>query len=323
MSAGLVENCLIRDSQVDTSTTSRYCYGGGAYMSGGTISGCEITGCQAGSAAKTALGNALYISSGTVTNCDIHANNGGYTSTSSAASASAVVYLKSGFLLNSKIHDNNKDGVPGVYQAGGTMAHCLIYRNIGKKYGGGLYKSDGNTYYCTIWGNEIAGDTTGISGLYQWSANSGTTKNCILVGNGPASSSGGSVSITGGTLQYNVVDKDIAEVSSKTRQVNNNTNNSDVKFADAANGDFTITSSMSPACGRATPLADFPVDFVGVARDAEAPTAGAYEYVQKTGIFEVDFAFDRRNGARLFQRVQVHDRRSQLPCVPAFGPCNV
>lgn len=241
-----------------------------------------------GEGAKTCIGNALYMTGGTAVGCDIHHNDGGYTSTSSAASASAVVYISSsGVLLNSKIHENNKAGIPGVYQAGGTMANCLIYGNQGSKYGGGLYKTGGNTYYCTIWGNVMDGDSTGVSGAY---VSGGTMQNCILVGNGPVSSTGGSISVSGtsATIQYCVLDKDITG-----KNIANNTNNSSVLFTSPANGDFTIASMVSPAVGRALPLADYPYDIAGTERDTAAPTAGAYEYVQQTGVFAVDFGFDR------------------------------
>ena len=259
MSKGIVRNCRITDCQA-TAATGTTANGGGVNMTGGTVSGCEIDGCKFGN--LYGHGNAIYMDGGTVTNCDIHANNGGY---SNGAYGDAVVYLKSGTLVASKIHDNTKDATPGVHQENGTMINCLIYNNTGTALSAGIYKTNGYTYNCTVYNCVLSGDTTGISGLSQAG---GTTKNCIVWNSHPASSTAGSVYVGGGTFENGVTEKDVGT----------GTATGDPKFVNAAKGDFRISTVTSSAYEHGVPLADVPSDIVGKVRSATAPTAGAYEF---------------------------------------------
>ena len=259
MSKGIVRNCRITDCQA-TAATGTTANGGGVNMTGGTGSGCEIDGCKFGN--LYGHGNAIYMDGGTVTNCDIHANNGGY---SNGAYGDAVVYLKSGTLVASKIHDNTKDATPGVHQENGTMINCLIYNNTGTALSAGIYKTNGYTYNCTVYNCVLSGDTTGISGLSQAG---GTTKNCIVWNSHPASSTAGSVKVSGGTFENGVTEKDVGT----------GTATGDPKFVNAAKGDFRISTVTSSAYEHGVPLADVPSDIVGKVRSATAPTAGAYEF---------------------------------------------
>ena len=259
MSKGIVRNCRITDCQA-TAATGTTANGGGVNMTGGTVSGCEIDGCKFGN--LYGHGNAIYMDGGTVTNCDIHANNGGY---SNGAYGDAVVYLKSGTLVASKIHDNTKDATPGVHQENGTMINCLIYNNTGTALSAGIYKTNGYTYNCTVYNCVLSGDTTGISGLSQAG---GTTKNCIVWDSHPAASTAGSVYVGGGTFENGVTEKDVGT----------GTATGDPKFVNAAKGDFRISTVTSSAYEHGVPLADVPLDIVGKVRSATAPTAGAYEF---------------------------------------------
>ena len=256
MTKGKVLGCRITKCTVSGNNNC----GGGIYMTGGTVSGCEIDGCTF--ANLYGHGNAIYMNGGTVTNCDIHANNGGY---SNGASGDAVVYLKSGTLVASKIRDNTKDATPGVHQENGTMINCLIYNNSGTSLSAGIYKTNGNTYNCTVCNCVLSGDTTGQSGLSQ---TGGTTKNCIVWGCHPAGSTAGSVKVSGGTFANGVTEKEVGTDPAT----------GDPKFVNAAAGDFRISTATSPACEHGAPLAAVPRDFVGNVRSETAPTAGAYEF---------------------------------------------
>ena len=275
MSKGIVRNCRITDCQA-TAATGTTANGGGVNMTGGTVSGCEIDGCKFGN--LYGHGNAIYMDGGTVTNCDIHANNGGY---SNGAYGDAVVYLKSGTLVASKIHDNTKDATPGVHQENGTMINCLIYNNTGTALSAGIYKTNGYTYNCTVYNCVLSGDTTGISGLSQAG---GTTKNCIVWNSHPAASTAGSVSVSGGTFANNVTEVAVAKAT--------DTKTGDPAFFGVVSNDFRITRSSS-AYRTGVPLASVKGDFAGVARDAEHPSIGAYEYDASIEIYEVTLRFDQ------------------------------
>ena len=275
MSKGIVRNCRITDCQA-TAATGTTANGGGVNMTGGTVSGCEIDGCKFGN--LYGHGNAIYMDGGTVTNCDIHANNGGY---SNGAYGDAVVYLKSGTLVASKIHDNTKDATPGVHQENGTMINCLIYNNTGTALSAGIYKTNGYTYNCTVYNCVLSGDTAGQSGISQ---SNGTTKNCIVWNSHPAASTAGSVSVSGGTFANNVTEVAVAKAT--------DTKTGDPAFFGVVSNDFRITRSSS-AYRTGVPLASVKGDFAGVARDAEHPSIGAYEYDASIEVYEVTLRFDQ------------------------------
>ena len=277
MSKGIVRNCRITDCQA-TAATGTTANGGGVNMTGGTVSGCEIDGCKFGN--LYGHGNAIYMDGGTVTNCDIHANNGGYNH-STVSWGAGIVYLQSGTLTCSRIHDNSKNSVPGIYQKNGTVVNCLIYNNTGTYGAAGIYKEDGYTYNCTIYNCVRSGDTAGQSGISQ---SNGTTKNCIVWNSHPAASTAGSVSVSGGTFANNVTEVAIAKAT--------DTKTGDPAFFGVVSNDFRITRSSS-AYRTGVPLASVKGDFAGVARDAEHPSIGAYEYDASIEVYEVTLRFDQ------------------------------
>ena len=208
-----------------------------------------------------------------VTNCDIHGNNANCNVNGSADNSKASVYLKSGLLVGSRIHDNRVATTAGsfartgVRMDGGTMLNCLVYNNYSISLSAGVYHKGGTLAYCTFYGNELKNDSTGGSGIHQ---TGGTACNNIFYGNGPAGSTLGSAYVTGGTFVSNVND-----VVLQNYPLNRA---ADPKFRDAENADFTILNRASSAYAAAAPLALTDKDFAGATRSATAPTIGAYEY---------------------------------------------
>jgi len=279
ITAGKVEDCRLLACDVGGGWT--YGYGGGVAISGsGVVSGCEITQCRCINAYTH--GNAADVNGGVLTNCNIFANDGG-TSATTVNNGSAVVYLRSGTVVACKIHDNVKQTCPGVHQIGGTLANCLIYNNVGGSgedsgYGaGGVCKSSGDMYHCTVWGNVLNLDATGISGVVQ---TGGTAKNNITTGNGPAESTAGSCRVTGGTFAKNAIDMALTSYADNAL--------GDVKLLDAGNADFRLASKASAAYQYGLPVAGQTTDFAGLPRDATHPSVGAYEYDPSVEKFGVD-----------------------------------
>ena len=286
VSAGTLADCRLLSC--DVAGGWQYGYGGGVAVSGsGVVSGCEITDCR--SVSSYTHGNAADVNGGVLTNCNIFANNGGVSSPT-LDNGSAVVYLRNGTVVACRIHDNVKQTCPGVHQLNGTLANCLIYNNVGGSgtssgYGaGGVYRKNGNMYHCTVWGNVLNLDTTGLSGVVQ---TGGTARNNVITGNGPSDSTAGSCRITGGTFARNAID--MAQTGYSDNALG------DVKFMDAANADFRLSSKASAAYRYGLPIAGQTVDFAGRPRDAEHPSAGVYEYDSSVERFGVDLQLARND----------------------------
>jgi hypothetical protein len=287
MSNGTIRDCLFTLCIADYASGNGYS-GGGVAMSGGLIDGCEFTKCKF--MKLYGHGNAINMTGGEVRNCDIHHCDEGYNH-SSPSNGGGVVYVQSGTFHHCTVHHNNKESSPGIMQVGGTIYSCLIYANTGKYGAAGIHKyaqgvtNGGNAYNCTIVGNVLAGDTTGVSGITM---SSGTLKNCISWGNGPAASAAGSNRITGGTFESNLIDVALTSYP-------NNIVSGDPKFADAANEDFHIASRASAAYAGGVPVSGVVSDLDGLAFNAGSPSIGCYEYDASSESYGVDVSFDNGN----------------------------
>lgn len=262
---GTVSDCVIKNCKAAANQR----YGGGVFLSGGVLSNSVITGCNTPNIYSR--GNALGMTGGLTTGCDIYGNNGGY-SHSVVDYGDAVVFINNGTIEKSKVHDNNKDSNPGiVIYNSGKAVNCLVYGNKGKTGAGGIYIKSGSALHNTVYGNSMTGDTTGRSGLFRVD---GTVKNNIFWGNGPEDSIFGSCQVGGGAASFvnNLLDKELAAYPDNRVGAPG--------FVNADSADFRISHQTSAAYGAGTPLASVTDDYLGNARDSEAPTAGAYEFVQ-------------------------------------------
>lgn len=260
MARGVIRNCRFAYCQ---NILVNSCNGAGVNMSGGRLEATEIDHCTANNTYSCA--NALYISGGVATGCDFHHCDGGY-SHGNPDFGSAIVQITGGLLEKTRVHDNTRGTIAGIYQKGGTVANCLVYGNTASSFSAGIYKTAGDTYYCTFHGNVVNGDTTGCSGVHQ---TGGISVNNIFYGNGPAGGTFGSCYVTGGTFNTNVIDVAITYGTGNSA--------SDPQFEDGANADFHLSTRASPAVGTATPLELFTDDFDGTPR-AAPPSIGAFEY---------------------------------------------
>ena len=270
MSKGVIRHCRF----AYCASTVNYCYGAGVNMSGGRLESTEIDHCTANNTYSCA--NALYLSGGVATGCDFHHCDGGYSHNNPVYGSAIVQILGTGVLEKTRVHDNTRGSIGGIYQTGGTVANCLVYGNTANNHSAGLYKTAGSTYYCTVYGNVVIGDTTGCSGVNQ---SGGVTVDNIFYGNGPAGGTLGSCYVTGGTFNTNVIDVAIIY------GIFNNA--SDPQFVDAGNADFHLSTRASPAFEKADPVALFADDFDGMPR-AEKPSIGAFEYDASGEVFGAD-----------------------------------
>ena len=274
LKAGRIEAC--RFTGATCAIQSSGAYGGGVYLEGGTLADSELDN-NVGRCSFTTEANAIYMvgRAAVVTNCDIHSHHATCGVNGDLDNATAVVYMRDGLLVGSKIHDNRVAyGVAnqryargGVRMDGGTVLNCLIYNNYAHSYSAGVYMKNGTLAYCTIYGNELKGDSTGGSGLHMVR---GTTCNNIIFGNGPEGTALGSVYVLGGTFVTNVTD-----IAVKNYQLNVI---ADPLMRDPANGDFALRSRASIAYAAGAPIKQTDRDIAGTVRSATAPTIGAYEY---------------------------------------------
>jgi len=263
MSKGEVRRCLIKSCHCKGNTSSGWNtgHGGGAAISGGVVGECAFTANK--TEGGNQKGNAFWLSgSGIVTNCDIYANDGGY-SHETIDYGSTVVYVTGGRLVASKIHDNNKSSVGGIWAKGGTVVNCLVYGNKSTRGGAGIRNEGATVVNNTIYGNVQANDASGESGLLQIK---GTAKNNIAWGNGPSGQM--SCNVSAGTFEKNVIDAALGSYPDNYV--------SDPKFVDAAAGDFHLSSRSSDAYTQGDPSVAPATDFDGAVRKAETPDIGAY-----------------------------------------------
>ena len=277
--AAAISNIAINVGGVETSV-----FGGGIQMTAGLVADCVVTNVLQGSKYNVS-GGGVYIKDGTIRGCAVGKVSGGSTGCNGGG-----IRMEGGTVSNCVVFSCSSQSGGGVRQAGGTLTHCVIrncsngaglsitagtaqncilYGNTrGANAAAAIYNEGGTVRHCTVYGNVTSSDSTGYSGLQQLK---GTSANNIFWGNGPAGGTAGSTYVTGGTFTSNVVDVAAAIGSSIV---------GDPKFVDAAAHDFHIgaASAARGAALRSTAAA-VAFDFDGVARDAEAPSCGAYEYV--------------------------------------------
>ena len=300
----LIDSCVYNGNQYQNG-------GGGIRLSGGRAFRCEITGCYVDG--TFGHGGAVFFSKGgVVEECDIHDNIGKIGNDNISYNSATVALFKGGTLQNSKIHHNQRRTVPGVkIDTSGTVRNCLIYGNSCYdqyyNHGGGLYMTGGTVEYCTVFGNVQKESVGAEAGLF---CSGGTVKNSIFFGNGPEGWTYCSCTVSGSpTISNNVFDI----VPDGYASVNVA---GDPLFTNAATGDFTISSSASPACGYAVPIADVTTDISGAARSATAPTCGAYEFAGGAGSADArrgdgDAEGDECDGLR-FDHVRRQQRRDGM-----------
>ena len=252
VTGGLVTNSLADAISISDMNSN----GLGFYVTGGRVAGCETCYTDTG-IGRGAQGGGMKINgtSAVVSGCRIHdcgkaANYG--------AEEGAGVYLNNGTLENSLVYGNS---VNNEARNPTTTA--------------GVHVQNGTMRYCTIVNNQTGSDSSGYSGLKLVN---GTVRNCIIVDNYDSTLA---PTVTGGTFEKNLVNK---AVTGK----DDNFVTSDARFADEGAADFHIAVKASAAVGKAVPVAGVETDFDGTARDAEAPTIGAFEFVAQAAEFTAE-----------------------------------
>lgn len=162
---GTVTNCCVLSN-------SGGVYGGGVYMTGGTLVDCVVSSNQS-SGLNWSPGGGLYVEGGTVRRCQITYNTGmdGFWQTLGSGGG---VYLYGGILENCLVMRNKTTSAAqgdggGVYLQAGRMVNCTVVSNTipAGKVAGGVFNYNGGIYgtyggpvtNCIIWCN-LAGTAT-------------------------------------------------------------------------------------------------------------------------------------------------------------------
>ena len=244
VTAGLVTNCVIRDS-------SQYQYGSLLAKGTGRVFDCEITKNSAPANAGNAGG--FYLAgSAVMSGCRIHGN------TSSCKNADALGgaggWVAGGTLTNCVIWGNSEDcqnSKAALYVSGGLVTHCVITNNEIFSLAGGVRQTGGTIRNSLIAGNKTTSTTAGdgVGGLL---IEGGVAESLTIVGNS-AALGGGGVRQKGGvllnTIVYGNVSLEECELSGGVRSncfstvAMDGTDclGGDPLFADAAHGDYRLS----------------------------------------------------------------------------------
>ena len=284
-----------------------------------------------------ALNRVLYVSSANAVIDGFTITNGFATEKQGVG-----VYLQSGTLRNcvitknlipQKVSVNNQQGA-GLYQNGGLVENCVISNNVmyhEQASAGGAYVNGGTMRACRIVNNRMSG-TSSENGVALYVNNSAVVENCLIAGNtglgGSSGLGGGAVYVNSGTLRnctvvgnaltnqatagiYRNGGSVINCIASGNRSVRNdllcyqaNTTNgfsfscateltagsgniaADPDFVDPASGDYRLAAG-SPCHNGGTNYAGLAAtDLAGSPRLAESTVdMGAFEGVLPGGVF--------------------------------------
>jgi len=225
-------------------------YGGGIYMTMGTVRDCLITGCQAPN------GGGVYMLGGLLDRCILRGN----------AAMAGYMYLCGG----------------GVNMQGGMARNCLFEKNrttdsVNAPGGGLSMAANTRVENCTFVGNTIASTNAGPqhsgAGIYR-DANSSVVTNCIVYGNLKAGQPNDITNRSG------VAYASVGYSCSPSLVHGNNWCITNVpQFRDAAGGDYRL-KERSPGvdAGYDYPWGRTALDLAGEARRKNRMDMGAYEY---------------------------------------------
>ncbi len=170
---GTLKNCIIRNNTISNSSGNNY--GGGVYVSYGTLEDCEIFGNQnTGSYGK---GGGIYSSYGVISKCKVYDNIGKLGGGVYAEGASGNhVMIKDSYFENNTSSSNGG----GIYSNYSTLINVVIANNqTTNADGGGLYARNSIVTNCDIANNAINTTNTSYSGAGIYGS-SNTLKNNIV-----------------------------------------------------------------------------------------------------------------------------------------------
>ena len=166
MTAGTLRNCTVATNSIIASPDAA---GGGVYANGGTISNCVIVGNDATAAYnQNAWGGGIYASGGTtVRECRVTGNLAkGYNGAAAGPAYGGGIYMT---------------GTPRVWNC--LVTSNRVYRNTSSaqwEQGGGVWMNGGTLLNCTVadnWG--VLGTSSGGEGAGVYQAGGGVT-NCVI-----------------------------------------------------------------------------------------------------------------------------------------------
>lgn len=162
-------------------------FGGGIYMTAGTIRDCIIESNKSTGSASYYGGGGIYIpdgGDGTVSNCVIRRN---LCNTLYRDGGGAGIYAYAGTIQNCQIVDNTNliGRAGGIWcNANPIIRNCLIARNKANnnRKGGGIYIRSGNALIesCTVVSNSVVGTGGGIARSTYGVSGTPTVRNCII-----------------------------------------------------------------------------------------------------------------------------------------------
>ena len=200
-----------------------------------------------------------------------------YGSQSSGATGSAIQHWTAGQVLNCKFFDcagsnGRYGGAVTVGNAGSVVRDCLFVNCVNTGTAGAIsFYGAGLVENCTIIGCRSTGTLTGCGGINVFNS-PGTVRNCIVYG---CENDAGPANIN--------ADKGIVVEYTATAPLFDGTGNillsAMPKFADAANGDYSITAGTTIDAGLNQSWMAYAPDLAGKARLQNGTVdMGAYEY---------------------------------------------
>ena len=240
-------------------------FGGGVYMTDGTLRNCLVADSHANTSLK---GGGVYLNGGaTVSNCVITGSSG-YHYGGGLHMAGANVVVRESVVSNNSAYVWGG----GAWMANGTMLNCLVVHNRvrvdhSSYNGGGIRLNAGRVVNCTISDNTTLSVTPG-AGLYR---NGGVVTNCIVYHN---EKGGFADDIAGSTAG-------ITHSCSPGLSGSGNTG-LDPDLIDRAGGNYH--PRIGSACIDAGTNTSLATDLAGAARPLDGNTAGAF--VADMGAYE-------------------------------------
>jgi predicted outer membrane repeat protein len=224
----------------DISYNKSSSYGGGIYLSSGTIINCQIY-----NNTSTGSGGGVSLSGGAITNCQIY-NNIASSGGGVAARNSPTYCVVTNCQIYNNISENSEGGGGGV--SGCTVTNCQIYNNTASGEGGGV--SSGTMTNCHIFNNKA----TSGGGV---STSSGPVSNCTIAYN--SAEKGGGIYCMWTNIKNTILWANSASLEANEIYVSEQTLNIDNSCFSNGNGDIFGTINESN-CIHTNPLFDDPND---------------------------------------------------------------
>ncbi len=248
LAAGTVSNCVFEAHKSHHATAAK--------VSGGLLTHSILRDGVVTGGSSSNQGAALSITGGTVNEVEVY----GYRATYANGALCGIVYVKSGTLSDSIVHDNvigthreagkGNDGRPeGLGYTGGgivmdgtgaVVTGCRVINNVVHGYGSGVYLYNGLLENTLIAGNMASNYLFNAGGALY--VKGGTVTDCTVTGNGAMRPTGG-IEHRGGTIQNTIAfGNELADYYYENGTAEG-LYTSGITFVDAVRGDYRLSAA--------------------------------------------------------------------------------